>query len=322
MSFDPEAARKNLLAMADDVIQEGKSKELVSLTIEEFLKRDFPPRTNLLAPWLPSQGLVQVYAYRGVGKTHFALGVAVAVASGGDFLKWSAPESKRVLYLDGEMPAVTIQERLSTIVQANDIEFDPGNLNIINPDLQEYGMPDLASFDGQDALKPYTDEADLIIVDNISTLCRAGAEDKADDWMIVQDWALRMRAAGKSVMFIHHAGKSGAQRGTSKREDVLDTVIALRHPVDYEQERGAEFEVHFEKARGITGDDVKPFVARLEAIDGHMDWTVTDLEKRNHLKVIQLTNDGWTGKEIAEELGINKSTVSRHLKRARAKVSL
>lgn len=54
-------------------------------------------------------------------------------------------------------------------------------------------------------------------------------------------------------MFIHHAGKSGAQRGTSKREDVLDTVVALKRPGDYVTSQGARFEVHFEKARGIFG---------------------------------------------------------------------
>ena len=38
---------------------------------------------------------------------------------------------------------------------------------------------------------------------------------------------------------MHHAGKGGAQRGTSRREDVLDTVIALRQPQDYQSGEGA-----------------------------------------------------------------------------------
>lgn len=302
-----------------DRVQDFEPKDaLIALNVKDLLSRNFPPRDNLLTPWLPKQGLVQVYAYRGVGKTHFALGVGIAVASGGEFLKWKAEAPARVLYLDGEMPAVTIQGRVSLIIQANNREFNPDNFVILNPDLQEFGMPDLASIPGQDALKPYTNNADLIIVDNISTLCRAGAENKADDWMIVQNWALRMRATGKSVMFIHHAGKGGQQRGTSKREDVLDTVIALRHSSDYTPNKGAEFEVSFEKNRGFDGEDTESFLARLETIDNRQVWTTQDLALRTYDRVIELAKDGLRPGDIAIEIGCNKSTVSRHLKRAKA----
>ena len=58
---------------------------------------------------------------------------------------------------------------------------------------------------------------------------------------------------GISVLFIHHAGKGGQQRGTSRREDVLDTVIAMRKPADFNPGDGAYFEIHFEKARGLYG---------------------------------------------------------------------
>jgi RecA-family ATPase len=81
---------------AEQVQQAGRNNEgqyqppLVALNVAELLKREFPPRDNLLTPWLPKQGLVQVYANRGVGKTHFALGVGIAVASGGKFLIWEA----------------------------------------------------------------------------------------------------------------------------------------------------------------------------------------------------------------------------------------
>ena len=40
---------------------------------------------------IPEQGLVMLYSRRGVGKTHVALGIAAAVASGTSFLQWRAP---------------------------------------------------------------------------------------------------------------------------------------------------------------------------------------------------------------------------------------
>jgi putative DNA primase/helicase len=124
---------------------------------------------------------------------------------------------------------------------------------------------------------------------------------------------LRLRAQGKSILFIHHSGKTGLQRGTSKKEDILDTVINLRHTVDYEPMQGACFEIHFEKSRGIYGADVEPFEVRLE--DGL--WTMKDLKTSTLEKVIRLTKDGCSQKEIAEELGKNKGYISRLVKQAK-----
>ena len=73
----------------------------------------------MLAPWLPEKGLAMIFAPRGVGKTWVALSIAHAIASGGDFLRWRAPQPRRVLYIDGEMPAVTLQERYGTVVVAS-----------------------------------------------------------------------------------------------------------------------------------------------------------------------------------------------------------
>ena len=79
----------------------------------DFLAMEFPPRRMLLAPWLPMGGLAMLFAPRGVGKTHIALEVAYAVATASSFLRWHAPEPHPVLIIDGEMPAGTLQERLT-----------------------------------------------------------------------------------------------------------------------------------------------------------------------------------------------------------------
>ena len=159
-------------------------------------------------------------------------------------------------------------------------------------------------------------------MDNLSSLTRTGKENEGESWLPVQEWALRLRSRGKTVLFIHHSGKGGQQRGTSRREDVLDTVIALKKPVDYKQQDGACFEVHFEKNRGLYGDDVKPFEVRLTSnatVEGikMFEWTWKSLEASTFEKVCRLNNEGMSQGEIADELEINKSTVSRHVKRGR-----
>ncbi len=288
-----------------------------SINIQDFLALELPPRKNLLSPWLPNQGLAMLHAKRGVGKTYIALGIACAIASGGDFLRWKAPEARGVLFIDGEMPAVVLQERISNIVLGMDKEI-VAPLRIITPDLQKNGVPNLSSLEGQIAInKHIDDEIYLIIVDNISTLVRSGRENTAEDWQPVQDWALSLRARGKSVLLIHHDNKLGGQRGTAKKEDVLDSVICLRHPPGYVPEDGAAFQVHYEKARGIFGKDVEPFEARLSVTDreGTM-WAMRTLTESTSDKVIELSQEGLTQKEISETLSIHKSNVSRHVKKA------
>ena len=285
----------------------------------ELLKMDLPPRENLLDPWLPAQGLAMIHAARGTGKTHVSLGIAYAVASGGSFLGWHAERPRGVLFIDGEMPANALQERLAAIVASAETSRT-APLRIITPDLQPYGMPDLASEQGQRVIDEFIDETiDLIVVDNLSTLVRSGKENEAESWQPVQTWALRLRAQGKSVLFVHHSGKGGQQRGTSRREDVLDTVIALKRPPDYVPEDGAAFEIHFEKARGFHGEDVAPVEAKLTTDDrGKQVWVTKTREASTLERVAALLSEGLSQKDVAIELGINKSNVSRHARKARA----
>ncbi len=244
------------------------TRRLRAVNIGEFLSMEIPPREMVLAPVLPSQGLALLYAARGVGKTFVGLGMAYAVATGGAFFRWRAPAPRKVLYVDGEMPASAMQERLAQIVQGADKEPPSTDfLRIITPDLQADGIPDISSTDGQAAIEDYLEGVSLVLVDKLSTLCRYGRENEAESWEPMQQWMLSLRRRGIAVLLVHHAGKGGNQRGTSKREDCLDTVICLKRPPDYRAEDGARFEVHLEKARGVIGEDAKPFEAQLEVRD-------------------------------------------------------
>src|SRR5690242_6213730 len=201
-------------------------RKVIAVTLRDLLTRELPPRDMLLAPWLTSQSLTMIHAWRGTGKTHVALGIAYALASGGAFLNWTATQPVRVLYLDGEMPGAVLKERLAAIVDAADREAEEGELRLVTPDLQPDGiMPYLGTREGQEAVEAELGDAQVIVVDNISCLVRAGGkENDAESWGGIATWALRQRAHGRAVVFIHHSGKGGQQRGTSKREDILDTV--------------------------------------------------------------------------------------------------
>lgn len=298
-----------------------KKQHLTPINIEAFLSLDLPPRKLILSPWLPQQGLAMIYAPRGIGKTFFSLYAAYAIASGGKMIIWNAPEPRRVLYVDGEMPVGSMQERLAKIVNGSARQPpDPSYFKLITPDLQQSGIRDLASKEGKEDINEHLEGVDVIFIDNLSALLRSGNENDAESWVPVQEWALSQRRAGKTVIFIHHAGKGGQQRGTSKREDILDTVIALKHSKDYAPSENARFEVHFEKARGFGGKDAEPFETSLILDEqGNQDWTFVELEGRDLEKIVQFAKEDYSQRDIAYEMNKSVGWVNKMIKEARLK---
>ena len=304
--------------MSKNESKELPNQELKAISVFELLQFEFKPHEYILEPWLTTQSLNMIFGCRGVGKTHISLGIAYAVASGGKILKWQSSKPHGVLFIDGEMPGYSLQKRIADIITNADQDNAP-HLMFLTPDLQKFGMPNLATGCGQKLVEKYiTDKIDLIIVDNLSCLVRSGKENEGESWLPIQEWALKLRAIGKSILFIHHSNKNGGQRGTSRKEDVLDNVICLKHPIDYTPDQGALFEVHFEKARHLYGEDIEPFETQLVADGlGKQCWQVKLLEQSTYDKVTALVNEGLNQQEIAKELNIHKSTVSRHVKSAK-----
>jgi putative DNA primase/helicase len=285
-----------------------------ALSLGELLAMEIPPREPLLqtadgATLLHRQDTVMIHSRRGVGKTFFAMGLAHAIASGGRFLRYQAPKPMRVLYDDGELPAATVQGRFAEIQAHAATEPPEGFLRIVTPDCQELPLPNLATPEGQEAIAPLLEDTDVFIVDNLSVLAFHGRENDSESWTPVQEWVLRLRRQGITVVLLHHSGKSGLQRGTSRREDILDLTINLSHPSDYEPSEGARFTISFEKNRGNLGAAAKPFEARLE----NGIWSIRDVDDLNLARAKEMRKANMSYGEIAQELGLNKSKVYRML---------
>jgi AAA domain len=287
------------------------TKGLTVLDGAQLLSAQFPPRRLVLSPWLPEKGLAMLYAPRGVGKTWIALGIAHAVASGSEFLRWRAPSLRRVAYIDGEMPAAALQERYTAVVAASDMDAPGENFRLLAADMQEDGLPDLADPEGQRFYDPYIADADLIIVDNLSTIARSLRENEADSFGPLQAWMVSQRSAGRSVLLVHHAGKGGGQRGTSRKEDTLDSVISLSRPPGYSASEGARFEVRFTKSRGFWGDDAQPF----EVCFADQKWKTSEIVSDDSEETIAVMHaSGLSLRDMEQRTGIPKSTLARRLK--------
>jgi len=286
--------------------------------LETFLELKIPPRQWLAEGLIAERGLAMVHAKRGVGKTHFVLGLACAIAAGKPFLRYRVPAPAGVLLVDGEMPTPDLQERLRLNVAGAPPEAP---LRLLCADLAERSLPSLATREGQTVIESkLTPSIKLLILDSVSTLCQNGeaSENDAASWDAIQSWILRLRRQGFAVLIVHHGGKDGKQRGTSKREDVLDQVLLLQQPSDYNPSEGARFEVQLEKGRQVKGELAEPYEAMLTGIDGAAVWTWRFLRAADRGKEIrELALAGATVRGIAEELSLPATTVYRVIQRLR-----
>jgi AAA domain len=283
-------------------------KGLRVMNAKELLTATFPPLDFLLAPWLPDKGLTMICAPRGVGKTFLALSIAHAVATGGEILGWKARRPSRVIYLDGEMPVSVLQARFASIANNSAIAVEPDNFRLVASDWQRDGLPDLSSQDSQRFYESAISGSDLIIVDNLMTIAAGFKENDADSYAPVQSWMLAQRAANRSVLLIHHTGKDGKQRGTSRKEDVLDTSILLQRPRGYDASEGARFELRFEKSRHFFGEDAEPFEASY--LDGV--WSKRPIAIDNSDDAVEaMRGEGMSVRAIAAQTGMSKTKVGK-----------
>jgi len=287
----------------------------------DLLSLQIPERPRYL-PWLPEGGNVMAYGPRGVGKTFLQLAAAVALTTGTPLLKWNVPAPVGVLYVDGEMQLDELRTRTTALMDRPPV----APLEFLTDQLvyQRCGGKDLILT--SDAMRQEVvkildarPEIRVMILDNISCLFSGINEDSKQDWEPINAWLIRLRHRGLATILVHHAGKGGQQRGTSGREDSLDTVIQLAKPTGGDARDGCHFELSFTKCRSVTGDDVGPLDVRLETVSGRLQWSWQSMELSTLEKARRLVSEGVNGPtELSEELGINKGYASRILKKLRA----
>ncbi len=229
------------------------------VTSSELHDLELVPRKKLLGDWFCEGDLGFIFAFRGVGKTWLALLTAQALSTGGKLGDWKTLAPVKVLYVDGEMPPDLMRARCEGLQASNanleflnhEILFDRTGktLNITSPEVQQ-------AITG----RCVSSHAKVLILDNLSTLASGMKENEADSWELVNNWLLDLRRRKIAVVIVHHAGRSGEMRGTSKREDNVFWIIALDDAKkDADDKRGARFVSRFTKPSRNTQEEVAAF---------------------------------------------------------------
>jgi hypothetical protein len=301
------------LSEITDYVPPGEEVKFMSAL--ELSKKSVEPREYLLDPVLTTRSMAEIFSWRGVGKTFFALSLAGAVSSGGMFLGWKAPKARRVLFIDGELDEYSLQQRLGLLGIQNE------NFRVLCCDAQENPFPHLASPLAQRIIEDNLCGAELLILDNLSALAPSTNDREAEDWIVIQSWLKELkRKYGTTTTFLHHAGHSGTSRGTTRREDLLDVVIELKRPKEYKASENLRMELVFGKTRGKLSQFAEPLECWLTSdLDGKLIWEYRELEDARAAQVIELKSRGLSERKIAEETGIPGTTIQRLLFKSQSK---
>jgi KaiC/GvpD/RAD55 family RecA-like ATPase len=287
--------------------------------VTHFLKMNIPKRQLIMSPWLKESTLAMIYAPRGIGKTFLGLSIALAITRKASISTWTVDNPAGCLYIDGEMSAEEMQDRIKRLSEKMPDESEP--LRLYSADLKsskgETSLS-LSNKEGRDEIYEYlklNSEIKVLILDNIAALTPGISENEKAEWDFINQWLLSLRFLGVAVIFFHHAGKKGLQRGTSGREDALDVVIKLERPKKYKPEDGACFKVVFEKSRGVAGDEVSEMVLKIvETKDGSLSWESSSIDESKKDLIIRMLGNGVPQKDIPKAVDCTKQNVGYHKK--------
>jgi hypothetical protein len=301
----------------------GQTKDQAILFENAFLNADLlmrieiPPKKIILNPWLYERLIALVSGWRGLGKTWYGLSVFDAITRGESFGPWNTETPVPCLYVDGEMAISDIQERLRLLGHGKQDQRKAPLIIYSDAYANSLGIPraNLLNPKWRENLKTLLikHQIKLLGLDNISSLAPGIDENKKLDWDPVNQWLLDLRFSGISTVLFHHTNKTGDQRGTSAREDNIDTSIMLFRPHDYRVEEGARFITKFKKIR-VSMKELKllqDYEFRLLEVGNHVEWNWGTVKKKNQIEILRMLDEGIQQTDIATALGVDKGYVSR-----------
>lgn len=305
------------------------------MKLREWLTRtDLPPLEYLVRPWLPVGGIVLLHGPRGISKTNVALALGLAVAQGEPLLGFTVPRPRPVLYVDGEMQRILVQDRLRKFVNHTARERALDRFNYASyadePDALGFGDLGQPTSGGRERLEELLAESRegqepaLLILDNKSCLVSVDDENAASaELMNFLKWLLKLRAQNVSTVLIHHDGKldrfgNSTQHGSSALERYPDCIVGLSAN-GTASDGTIPVRWSYEKERSFTPKDRELFFNIRYDDEAKLAWVeVSDSGVDARTVAVVGTwraNPELSVRQIADLTGVGKSRVHEILKR-------
>ena len=301
-------------------------------TARDWLARVIEPKVPLIGP-VNADSRVILAGPTGLGKTHFALGIAAHVAAGKPFLNWPVVGPRRVIYFDGEMPLSLIKERIQAaqaqLSMPADKEWQDNLMVYSTIDAPVGGFDTVAGMSWVEQKIEMFDPA-LVIFDNRTALNEGDDVSASGNILWGTSWATtmgmvkRITAQRIAQIWVDHL-ENDRFTGAKKNRYQIDTEIMMRA---VEDAKGVEFDVWFGKMRERTPQNEALYVpGRVKLFDDQWSWKRGDISNVECIEIALrdaegMPPGGWESAHLAEAMsemseGLTKPAAKMRLHRAK-----
>jgi|ETNmetMinimDraft_13_1059891.scaffolds.fasta_scaffold07700_3 hypothetical protein len=308
--------------------EKTKLQGLATLTLDQFIERNYPPIEYYMYPIISNECLGMIFALPGKGKTLFAMELAWRCSQGIDFMHWkynglmSPPPT---LYVEGEMSAKQIQDRLVAMTERDKDKIkDLKNFHIaVLKEQPNESYQKLKTEEGRfnvelaaEAIYKETGKKPIIFLDNIRFLMGNFNEKEGQEWIDFVLWLATLRAKGYSTYFLHHAVNTGEKAsGSGYQDSNLDVSIKLSDPADYRDAKYSadhftQIQFEFKKMRENVIGQMTPHIMVVDKDKGS--WFRVPVLNKTERIIKSLLDDGKGAKDIiSDKEGMSKANVHK-----------
>jgi len=303
----------------------------VVVGFKSLLTMEIPDLEYAITPLLTTGGTGEIYGWRGAGKSLVATEAAYAMSTGAATLfpsvtpncggGWPILRAYRLLYVYGEMHGAMIKERAKQIAAGHGAEPPSDEFfGTMCKDFQKAWRPNISTPRNRRIIEEriFSGGYEGLILDNISTLWPTSQEGEGERSAVLNEWFIELNQRGIWVIWLHHAGKSGEQRGSSEKEDILDFVVRLKNPPNYKRKEGLRVEVALEKVRGECTKQPRllmPFELSLVSDRGAAVWVTRPARNANLEAAFDLFGNGGKAGDAQMDLKLSRATAFRYYKK-------
>jgi len=328
--YDADAVIGNAEQQIKELTAKTGENPAVVVGFQSLLTRECAPIEYAISPLLSRRGTGELFGSRGTGKSFIATSMACDIAVGADSLwaghkggggHWTVSRPFRQLYVYGEMDESLIQKRIREIARMRGANVPTDEqLGTMCMDFQKNWRPKLSTARDRKFIEErlFNEGYEGLWLDNLSTLWPSSQDNEGERDAILADWYADLNQRGIWVIWLHHAGKSGLQRGGSEKEDMLGCVLELRRPANYKPEQQLRVEVHVGKTRGesLSSKQLMPFEIQLirNAAHGGLEWVTRPALQAQRIAAFEMFKNKMPTMLVGQEVGISRATAYRWFK--------
>ena len=231
----------------DDTPPETSPEARPEPTAEWWIARQIERPEPLLGEVITNTSRVMIGGQTGIGKSHLAMAIGAALATGRPFAHWRVHRPVRVMYVDGEMARDLVQERVA------DLKRRMGGADLCNLYVVcREDWPDLAPLNSEAGRVFIETKAkqwgiEVVFFDNRMSLLSGDMKDEVP-WTETMELVRSLTKSRIAQVWIDHTGHDKTKiYGSSTKEWQLDAV-ALLSKVD-RANADVAFQIEFTKAR-------------------------------------------------------------------------